>query len=177
MSLGTATLQMMSLGTVTLQRLYMNQKTLVAIIITLFSVVIYAQGTPGLSFTSINDVTAYEVSRGTATATNIEIPPYYEGLPVTRIANFGFQNLTTLISIIIPNSITTIGNSAFAGCNGLTEIFIPNSVETIGYGSFWSCSDLTSVTFESPSSLTVLPCLITQPLRPSAMGRSLAAPA
>jgi len=44
----------------------------------------------GLQFTLIENGTAYEVSRGTATATEIVIPETYNFLPVTRIANNGF---------------------------------------------------------------------------------------
>ena len=48
-----------------------------------------AQSTPGLAFTLINNGTAYEVGKGTATAAQVIIPAAYEGKPVT--ANKGLQ--------------------------------------------------------------------------------------
>ena len=53
------------------------------------------------------------------------------------------QNLNSLTSIIIPDSVTTIGYKAFSGCTGLTSITIPDSVTTIGESDFSGCTNLT----------------------------------
>ena len=106
----------------------------------------YMPPTPGLSFSLINNGTAYLVSRGTATATEIIIPAIYEGKPVTTIANNGFSNYTNMISIMIPSSVTSIGDGAFRGCSSLTSITIPSGVTSIGDWAFEGCSSLTSIT-------------------------------
>ena len=55
----------------------------------------------------------------------------------------------SIISVIIPNSVTTIGKYAFYDCSGLTSVTIPNSVTSIGYGAFSGCLGLTSIIVES----------------------------
>jgi hypothetical protein len=111
-----------------------------------------------LSYQLINDGTAYEVSKGTATAAAIVIPAAYEGLPVTRIARAelvydgysgGFAGYSALTNITIPNSVTSIGSYAFWGCYILTSITIPSSVTNIEDNAFFSCGGLTSVNVAS----------------------------
>jgi uncharacterized repeat protein (TIGR02543 family) len=107
--------------------------------------------TPGLLFTLMDDGTAYEVSRGTATATTIVIPSVYNGLPVTTIANCGFQDYTAMTGITIPDSVTSIGLQAFYSCSGLTSVTIPSSVTSIETYAFGECSELKNITI--PDSL------------------------
>jgi len=110
-------------------------------------------GILNLEFTLI-DGAAYEVSKGTSTATVVIIPAVHNGLPVTKIANEGFMNYTVMTSIVIPSSVTSISPYAFLGCSGLTSVTIPNSVTSIGYAAFDGCSGLTSVTFEGTIALS-----------------------
>jgi len=107
--------------------------------------------TMGLLFTMINSGTAYEVSRGNATATDIVIPATYNNLPVTSIAEEGFAYLTNLTSITIPESVTSIGEGAFYGTS-LTSINIPSGVTSINDWVFQSCENLVSVTL--PTGIT-----------------------
>lgn len=92
--------------------------------------------TPGLAFVLNSDRASYSVSKGTATATNVVIPATYNGLPVTVIANRGFQTYLTLISVSIPNSVTIIGDEAFNNSRSLTDVTIPDSVVSIGESAF-----------------------------------------
>ena len=82
----------------------------------------------------------------------IIIPAYHNGIPVTRIDEWAFYEYTNLTSIILPNTITSIGDFAFWGCKKLDGITIPNSVTSIGGDAFGSCSSLKSIIL--PDSVT-----------------------
>jgi len=109
----------------------------------------------------------------TGPGTDIRIPPYIHGMPVTEIGPGAFLN-TGLTSVTIPHTVTSIGAMAFAynelksvslpagvtyigavafARNRFTEISIPASVASIGYGSFRD-NELTSVVI--PSGVTLV---------------------
>ncbi len=94
----------------------------------------------------------------------------YEGVEYTivKIGDAAFSNCRSLISVVIPTSVTSIGQQAFDGCTSLTSVQlpnkiteiagytfrdcvnmisvgIPNSVTSISYGVFYGCKSLTSV--------------------------------
>ncbi len=84
----------------------------------------------------------------------VVIPSAINGLPVTKIGDGAFSNLTSLTSITIPVSVTSIGNAAFAYCVGLTNVTIPDSVTQLGENVFFD-SGLTSVAI--PGNLDTIP--------------------
>ena len=55
---------------------------------------------------------------------------------VRIICDKAFCLCSSLIEIVIPNSVTSIGDSAFLGCISLVEIVIPNSVVCINSNPF-----------------------------------------
>ena len=72
---------------------------------------------------------------------------------VTKIGDWAFYLYKTLLSIIIPDSVTSIGDRSFYGCSGLTgALTIPDSVKSIGDAAFQSCSDLTIANIYTTSS-------------------------
>ena len=73
----------------------------------------------------------------------------YDGTKVAEYAiyDYAFYDCDSLMSAIIPDSVTSIGEYAFYSCDGLTSVTIPDSVTSIG-DAFWDCRSLTSVTFE-----------------------------
>jgi hypothetical protein len=87
-------------------------------------------------------ITGYTGSGGTVT-----IPSATNGLPVTLIGDYAFQNCASLTSVIIPNPVTRIGNAAFFSCANLTRAVIPASVISIGNFAFEFCISLTDVYF------------------------------
>lgn len=113
---------------------------------------------------------AYKITGiGTCTDSNLVIPKYYQGVPVTyidenafrgcssistvtmfdnitSIGSYAFFTCSGLTSVTIPDSVTSIGDLAFEGCSGLTSITIPDSVTSIGSAAFSDCADLTSIT-------------------------------
>jgi len=76
-----------------------------------------------LSFTPINNGTAYSVSAGSLNTVIVEIPKEYKELPVTEIADIGFFSNTRIMNIIVPESITNIGDYAFSSRSSLNNIF------------------------------------------------------
>lgn len=64
---------------------------------------------------------------------------------VKSIGNEAFRDCEKLTAITIPNSVTKIGDKAFMDCVSLTSIVIPDGVTSIGKWAFYRCSSLTSV--------------------------------
>ena len=97
-----------------------------------------------------NMVTEYQFS------TTGEHTVKYELYDDTKVGNNAplFNNITTLSSVSIPNSVTTIGQNAFMYCSGITSVTIPDSVTSIGNQAFLGCSGLTSITI--PNSVTTI---------------------
>jgi hypothetical protein len=105
--------------------------------------------TEGLLFSLINNNTAYSVSKGTANALAVVIPPTYNNLPVTMISYEGFKYYAKMTSITIPDSVTSIGESAFSYCSRLTSITIPDNVTSISSFAFSDCDSLTDITISN----------------------------
>ena len=101
-----------------------------------------------LVFSLLDDGT-YGVMAGedAATQATITIPETYNDIAVTQILTGGFEDLTVLQSISIPNSITTINQNAFNGCSSLNNVSIPESVNFIGAYAFYN-SGVNSVTLQ-----------------------------
>lgn len=84
--------------------------------------------TENLEYTLNQDEQSYSVSGALNQTFDdglLNIPPTYNGLPVTRIASGGFYRDASIKTIIIPDSITDIGASAFEGCEVLDSLTIP----------------------------------------------------
>ena len=80
------------------------------------------------------------------TIKKIVTPLVYNNLPVTEIAESGFEN-ALMDSFVILRNIKTIGDSALSNCMYLHEIMIPNSVENIA-PNFIYASILNSISVE-----------------------------
>lgn len=126
---------------------------------------LFSNGTAGLKFTIHNIINTSdysnawcEVSSYEGTETTVVIPYIYtytdnygykHDIPVTGIAKSAFTDNKTIVSAVIPSSITQIGERAFKNCTGLKIVELPNSISYIGYETFSGCSSLTNVTIPS----------------------------
>lgn len=106
----------------------------------------------GLEFTLINYGGEYSVTGlGSCTDTVVNVPPEYNGLPVTTIGEEAFKNYDlftdtkeTLVAVTIPDSVKTISKRAFWGIKTLTTVVFGKNVETIGEEAFYVCNNLTA---------------------------------
>lgn len=78
------------------------------------------------------------------------LPPII--FPANTIPDFAFSYKTSLVSVLLPESLTALGKYCFASCSPLNTVEIPSSVTSIGANSFDGCSELTSLAI--PSSVT-----------------------
>ena len=97
----------------------------------------------GLSY-RLNNQSYTVYGLGLCTDSDIVIPDTYNGLPVTGIYSYAFDN-ETIESVVIPDSITSIGYGAFYSCDFLTEVTIPNSIISIEPFAFYNCDKLTEI--------------------------------
>lgn len=122
----------------------------------------------------------YTVSGGEVTITgllnqgitDLIIPAYIAGQPVTAIGNAAFYDKTTLRTVVLPDTVLeisgnafrssglvditwsenliTIGDGAF-GFTSITTLTVPASVSTIGANAFEYCASLGTIIFEDRS--------------------------
>jgi len=128
-------------------------------------IALYAKWTEALfKYTPINSDAEYEISvaNGSVLFGIVTIPDFYNGLPVTAIADFGFcdNNLkndyartNAVTSFVIPNKVMSIGNSAFLSCTSLESLVFSGDslLTTIGDCAFIYCA-FTSITI--PANVT-----------------------
>ncbi len=102
----------------------------------------------GLSY-KVTEGTNVTLTSITSTAANISIPAIinYGGtsFTVTEIGQAAGKDLSTLISLSIPETVTNIGINAFYGCWNMTDLTIGSGVLTINRQAFDACNALTTV--------------------------------
>ena len=102
-----------------------------------------------LKFTLLSDGTYAVTGCLVDNPTEITIPSKFNGKFVTKIYSNAFENIITLETVNIPNSIVSIGTRAFYGCNTLKNVNISTDSELqeiAGY-AFYGCSALTDIYF------------------------------
>ncbi|MBO7169874.1 MAG: leucine-rich repeat domain-containing protein, partial [Clostridia bacterium] len=89
----------------------------------------------GVEFTKLSDGT-YQISDYRGSASEVIIPSAYNGIAVTSIGDWAFEDCGSLTSVTIPDGVTKIGKEAFKGCRSLTSVTIPKGVTKIGDWAF-----------------------------------------
>lgn len=67
----------------------------------------------------------YSISAYVGTQTEMMIPAYIGGIPVTSIGYRAFYDVTNITKVLVPDTVESIGRSAFSSGANITEITIP----------------------------------------------------
>lgn len=104
-----------------------------------------ADETPADEFLYGSNGTEIRINSFVGTSTDIVIPQYIDGIPVTMIGDKAFAE-TKIQTVVIPEGVTTIGKSAFDSCKALTSVSIPSTLTYLPEECFSACSKLRNVT-------------------------------
>ncbi len=114
------------------------------------------QGVPytsGLEFIDLPDGESCAVyGIGDATDTYIYIRTTHNGLTVTQIDEYAFQDNIDIVGVRIPATVKSIGNRAFDGCTSLASVEMTDGVTSIGEYTFSNCKGLADISI--PESVT-----------------------
>lgn len=80
----------------------------------------------------------------TSVSSDLTIPAYIAGYPVTAIGDEAFYDCTGLTGIVIPKGVRTIGELAFGFCLNLATVKFSSGLTAIGNCAFLCCRSLTS---------------------------------
>ena len=109
-----------------------------------------ALGSQGLSYIVNTDKKTCTITGiGTCIDRDIVIPSMIDGFIVIAIEDNAFNNLTSVKSISISDTVKRIGNRAFYKCSAIKELTIPASVTSIGKQIFLGCDSLSTVYYNS----------------------------
>ena len=112
------------------------------------------QDDPPIFIYTLNDNDEAEIIDFFGEAYDLKIPRTFGKYPVVSIADDAFTMSETLLSVIIPDSITKIGAYAFSRCTELKTVSVPESVTEIGEYAFSGCIALNSI--KIPESVTAI---------------------
>ena len=89
-----------------------------------------------------NDNAEYKVSVSDKSVKEVKIPAYYNGLPVTEVADNAFISCASLERAEIPATVKRVGNNAFYNCRALKRVVGMANVTVIGNNAFAMCAAL-----------------------------------
>ena len=98
-------------------------------------------GSSLLEIRKLNNAEAYVYACQKSASGTVTIPAQWNGLPVTTIRSYAFENCSGVTKLLIPNSVKTIKTHAFDSC-GMQEVSIPSSVSTLESAAFYGCKAL-----------------------------------
>ncbi len=106
-----------------------------------------------LEFPSADNDSQYYVEAYLGNETSVVIPAEILGKDIVKINNHAFLNMSSIISITLPESLEIIGDSAFANCSSIKTIALPANVNKMGTGAFNGCTGIRTFTFSSDDNL------------------------
>src|ERR1035438_5961156 len=69
-----------------------------------------------------SDSSSFSVTGYSGVGGTVVIPNVVSNLPVTIIADYAFQGIASITSLIVPDSVTSIGHNSFASCSAITSV-------------------------------------------------------
>ena len=87
-----------------------------------------------------------EIKGYSGTDTEVLIPEYYNGLPITVIGERAFIRCENVKSVTLTEYVLTIGRNAFKDCTALETIENYQTIGRLAYGAFHGCIALKSFT-------------------------------
>lgn len=91
---------------------------------------------------SAGDMGAVTVTKYSGTATEVEVPSTFDGMPTRALGWNVFQNYQKVTRIVLPEGIESIGSNCFSSCYALADVNIPSTVKTIESSAFSDCYSL-----------------------------------
>lgn len=79
---------------------------------------------------------------GSARASTIIIPNYYNGKPVVEIRGGAFRGCSSIRSVVIGDNVSEIGDSAFENCSNLQAVSFGDNVKMVFDNAFYGCNSL-----------------------------------
>lgn len=98
----------------------------------------------GMAYTEGLEIDGDTVTGYTGAASQVIVPPKWNGVALTEIGAFAFMN-ARVTSVKLPSTIEVIGESAFNACRSLAEINLTNACTSIGAYAFNQCEKLARV--------------------------------
>ena len=96
----------------------------------------------------------YVIGIGRCTDSHVVIPSVHNGKPVKGISDYALSDCDTMVSVVVPSSVTYIGAGAFDCSVNLTSVELPEGISSIPEMCFNGCRSLT--TFKVPASVSVI---------------------
>ncbi|MBR2871594.1 MAG: leucine-rich repeat protein, partial [Clostridia bacterium] len=88
----------------------------------------------GVTYTP-NQSETYTVSAVNLSSTTLTIPETVNGVAVTEIGKDAVRGKSTLLKVVLPDSVKTLGENSFMGCKKLKDINL-SKVEVVGKNAF-----------------------------------------
>lgn len=86
------------------------------------------------------------ITKYLGTSDSVRIPSEIEGLPVRALGSDLFaRSRSTLITCVIPDSVTEIGGGLFYNCKELTNVKLSKNINAISQGMFENCKALRTI--------------------------------
>lgn len=99
--------------------------------------IVYAADSDNFKYSEIEN--GIEVTGYYGNDTSLAIPQQIYGKDVLGISQDAFADMTSIESIVIPNTVTYIGEKAFSNCNKLSMVRFLGDAPAIGEQSFVNC--------------------------------------
>ena len=97
-----------------------------------------------------------KITKYVGTASVVVIPEQIDGLTVTKIDQFAFQDMENLTKVVLPDTVRVVCSYAFCGNDNLEQIDFGKGLKEIGMGAVMSCPKIERIEF--PEGLEWMDC-------------------